>query len=85
MDAVKLISDNASVDMATIYGLIGAVIVSQFGVIITMIVWLLKATWKASQMNSDIERLKKDTNVAFSIIRKDGLKSGSCSAEETNN
>ena len=57
-------------DMNSLYVLIGFVVFAQFGVIITVITWLLKAAWKASAMNSDIERIKKDINAAHEKIRE---------------
>jgi hypothetical protein len=65
----------AAMDMTAIYVMIGTIVVAQFGTIITVIVWLLKAAWKASEMNSDIARLKKDIDFAHRKLRLNGVPS----------
>ncbi len=57
-------------DLTPIYGIVGVVVVAQFGTLVTVLIWILKATWKASAMNSDVERLKSDMNAAHTKLRQ---------------
>jgi len=84
MDKPVIETAQAAFDLTPFYGLIGAVVVAQFGTIVTVITWLLRATWKASAMNSDIERLKADVNAAHQKIRTTGIKSDGDCAENDN-
>jgi len=59
----------ANADLTPIYAVVGVVVVAQIGTILTIIIWLLKATWKASEINSDVARLKSDMNAAHEKLR----------------
>lgn len=74
MDVQSALSTKAAIDLTPFYPVIGGLVVAQFGTIITVIMWLMKATWKASAMNSDIERLKTDVNAAHQKLRQSGVK-----------
>lgn len=66
IDLVK----TANLDLTTVYGIIGVIVVAQFGTIITVMLWLMKGVWWASQKNTEVEQLKKDVNSAFTKIRE---------------
>lgn len=81
MDVQTALETKAAIDLTPFYPVIGAIVVAQFGTIITVITWLMKATWKASAMNADIERLKLDVNAAHQKIRVGSIKSDDSCAD----
>lgn len=72
---VSAIEAKAATDMTGVYILVGTIVMAQFGTIVTVIIWMLKAAWKASAMNSEIIELRKDVNAAHRKLRMNGVKS----------
>ncbi len=59
----------AGLDLTPFYGLIGAVVVAQFGTIATVMVWVFKAGVYKGANDKEKEYMKRDINAAFKKIR----------------
>lgn len=59
------------VDLTKFYWAIGAMIVMNFGTIVS-VAWMgIKAVWWLAKLHSQVESNTKDINAAFSMIRKE--------------
>jgi len=85
MDLPKISEMTAGMDMTTVYGLIGVIVVAQFGTLVTVMIWVMKGVWWASKKDVEVERLKSDMNAAFVKLRNgNSEKNEGCSDERSN-
>ncbi len=59
----------AALDLTPFYGIIGTVVVAQFGTLFTVMVWVFKAGVYKGRNDAEKERMKQDINSAFKMLR----------------
>lgn len=62
--------DQAQLDWANVYLVVGALVVMNIGAIGTGLVFVIRLVWTAAKYDSRIEKMEKDINAAHQKIRE---------------
>lgn len=67
---IDLPVDQAQIEWANVYLVVGALVVMNVGAIGTGLVFVVRLVWTASKYDSRIEKMEKDINAAHQKIRE---------------